>query len=255
MLDFFVTQFGRKSKKVKVKGCLFRKIRYRISGLMPKGHQLYDGPYHGGRAVYSYYLDSDQMRVFDGLFRYENMFINRDNTKVINEARGSFRNGLKHGTWNFFCKDADRKMRLTVHYVGGKVDGEIVYESEEQDINSRPSHTKLFLSIMNGLPIGEVVGMVKGNTFRGMLDKLGMPHGAWISNREDTENGEWQEVEHWNHGRLESAERNLFTYGRREQMRPYMRNQVNWIIESINQAVLPIVRHGSTGRLMYVCTA
>lgn len=54
---------------------------------------------------------------------------------------------------------------------------------------------------------------------------------------------------------LVQAERNMFAYGRKESMRPYMSQQVNMVIDSINHMMLTIVRHGSHGGLMYVQTA
>lgn len=232
-----------------------KKLTLRLSGRFPKGHQLYDGPYHGGHACYSYYTNSEGVRVFNGLFRFQQSYVNRDSCMVRSVARGSFKNGKKDGTWSFLYKEMNRKVRLTIDFVGGRVSGPVLYDMKEKDMSGRPARTKLIFNTFDGQMTGELKGLFRGNRFMAMVDPLGKPDGQWVSDRSDREHGEWQEVEQWSHGQLVQAERNMFAYGRKESMRPYMSQQVNMVIDSINHMMLTIVRHGSHGGLMYVQTA
>ena len=45
-----------------------------------------------------------------------------------NEAEGSFLNGLKDGKWHYFFKSDTHRMKLTVDYVKGNIDGYLYYE-------------------------------------------------------------------------------------------------------------------------------
>lgn len=237
----------------------FTKLKLRLAGRFnsdSKAHYFYEGPYHGGESFYSYYFDDEGMRVFDGPFHYHYSCISSYGGVFRNEAQGQFKNGLKDGKWTFFYKSDTHKMKLTVDYVKGNIEGHINYEEHKMNmVQDKASKTKIAFNSSHRKPIGAVDGFMHGFKFRAQLDSEGLPHAEWFNDIFDKQHGEWKAVEVWNHGHLEKAERRLFTYGRKEAITPYMCQKLNELIDEINHTMLCIVQHGSLGGLSYIPVA
>lgn len=236
-----------------------KKLRLRFQDYFrhySQAHHYYDGPYHGGQSFYSYYLDDEGMRVFDGPFRYQLSSISPYGKAFRNEAEGSFLNGLKDGKWHYLFKSDTHRMKLTVDYVKGNIDGYLYYEEYNANmVQNKASKTKISFRSSKRRLIGEVVGLFQGHKFKARLDAEGLPHDKWSTAVNDKEHGDWEAVEVWNHGHLEKAERRLFTYGRKEAITPYMCQKLNQMIDEINHSMLCIVKHGSLGGLSYIPVA
>ncbi|MCR5269827.1 MAG: hypothetical protein K6D91_02275 [Prevotella sp.] len=215
-----------------------------------KSHHLYEGPYYGGKASYSYYVDNDNMRVFDGPFHLRLSTLNRYAKEVQSMARGSFIDGLKNGSWCYFYKSDRRRMKLNVEYVKGLIDGKLHFETFDSDnIKNVPKRTSLTFFVHHRRLVGEINGFLHGFRFHGLLDEDGRPHNLWSCNVFDEFNGEWRVVEEWYHGRQVKAERQMVTYGRNERVDSNMYHQLNELIDDINNVMLPIMQHGSLGGL------
>ena len=154
-------------------------------------HHYYDGPYHGGQSFYSYYLDDEGMRVFDGPFRYQLSSISPYGKAFRNEAEGSFLNGLKDGKWHYFFKSDTHRMKLTVDYVKGNIDGYLYYEEYNANmVQNKASKTKISFRSSKRRLIGEVVGLFQGHKFKARLDADGlMTSGRRPSMTRNTVNG------------------------------------------------------------------
>lgn len=233
-----------------------KKLKLRLNECFmnyPQAHHFYDGPYHGGKSFYSYYLDEEGMRVFDGPFHYQLSCVSSYGSMFHNAAQGRFLNGLKNGVWHYYYKSGTHTMKLTVNYVKGSIDGKVYYEEIMTNMIERKSaKTKIAFHSSQRKPTGAVEGFMHGHKIKALLDAEGLPHDEWSSEIFDKEHGEWKVVELWNHGRLEKAERKLFTYGRKETIAPYMCQKLNELIDEINHTMLRIVQHGSQGGLSYI---
>ena len=231
----------------------FNHLRLRLKRFFSpnkRTHYLYDGPYYGGKSSYSYYLDSDETRILDGPFEFR---LNSDRCPGDihrSVVRGSFVDGLKNGLWTFFYRSDDKKLKLTVNFLNGLIDGKVNFEQvEDNSDKDEPSSTKLSFVANQRHIVGEVCGLLRNFKFCAMLDDNGRPHKTWSRKCYDRENGEWRIVEEWNHGHLEKAERQMTIYGRTERINPSLCQQLNELIDNINNNMLSIVQHGSLGGL------
>lgn len=231
----------------------FTKMKLRLKRVFNGGikkHRLYEGPYHGGKSSYSYYVDDNNLRVFDGPFHLRLSSLNRYGKEVQSMARGNFIDGLKNGGWCYFYKSDQKRLKLNADFVNGLIDGKLQFESfDSTNISNVPTRTCLTFTVNRRRLVGEISGFLHGYRFNGYLDEDGRPHDQWISHVFDEYNGEWRIVEEWYHGSLVKAERQMITYGRNEHIRSSMCHQLNELIDEINNVMLPIMQHGSLGGL------
>lgn len=233
-----------------------KQMYFRVTGNLNHGHEMYDGPYHGGRACYVYFIGPDGLRVFDGPFHYRMSYVTRDGDVVTEEAKGRFLKDKKDGVWCFKYRSLKRRVKLTIRFYRGNINGDVIYELDELDsIPSSASKTKLKLQTTFGRLTGLVSGVMHGTPFKALLDELGMPNGQWVRELKDNVNGPWSVIETWNHGRLVEAQRHYLTYGRRETARASMSQQLNMVIDYINHDLKSMVGHGSNSELAYIHAA
>ena len=120
----------------------------------PEGHKIFRGTYHDGKAVYSYIpSEEDGRRIFDGDFKVRYHF----GGGKYAEAKGSYKNNVKQGHWEFVRHGFTSSRSLSVDFVDGQIEGTLDCLYQKKCI-CWVDYSKIHLTVHRG----KITGYVKG---------------------------------------------------------------------------------------------
>lgn len=183
-----------------------------LSGLLFKcgggssGCDHYSGYYLDGRASYYYYTDSNDKRVYEGLFRYTKKEYDFSNGKTVYKVSGCFSKNSRNGRWVFSKKSSHGKRTLCIDYENGVQNGRYIYKSVEKHHgigqDAEPAYISLFMC--NGKPVGKVYGRFGKCVLMAEFDSDGLPDGRWTMDMSASAACR-KDYEMWSHGTLADA--------------------------------------------------
>lgn len=146
----------------------------------PNGSRRYCGRYHDGRAEY-YYDESDDGRIYNGMFRFTRKFTDVALGKVVETACGCFASGMKEGKWTFVSKAHGMKRELTAEYACGRLTGLYSYKGTFSSgvTTFKAGTTTMRIWLENNHPVDVIECDIDGERLTGRYDGEGRPDGSW----------------------------------------------------------------------------
>lgn len=144
------------------------------------GRHHYCGKYHDGKAAY-YYDESDDGRVYNGLFHFSRTYRDYALGKIIETACGRYADGVKDGTWKYTSRAHGVRRTLTVEYAGGRLTGQYTYKSvcSSGVAGFKTGTNTIRIRTENNHPVNAVECNLAGETLAGGYDAEGRPDGTW----------------------------------------------------------------------------
>lgn len=122
----------------------------------PEGHKIFRGTYHDGGAVYSYIpSEEDGRRIFDGDFKIRYQY----GGGKYAEAKGSYKNNVKQGHWEFVRHGFTTSRSLSADFVDGQIEGTLDCMYKKNGL-SWIDYSKFRLTIHQGKITGDVTGIL-----------------------------------------------------------------------------------------------
>ena len=170
-----------------------------------KGLKRYKGTYTHGEAWFTY-REGEEENAYEGDFVYRH-----DYTEYGHEAytyvKGKFKNDHKNGIWKFHHKDNGGLVKARIGYSDGIVEGpyEMVRLSNDGLFGLLPKKThQLALHLTSGVPVGDIDGFSRYQTFHAHCDQAGFPDGTWtLVDADEDKSTSYTEV--WEHGVLRES--------------------------------------------------
>lgn len=136
-------------------------MKYFISSVLdrfkkvPEGHKIFRGTYHEGKAVYSYIPSEDGCHIFDGDFKIRYQY----GGGKYAEAKGSYKNNVKQGHWEFVRHGFTTSRSLSADFVDGQMEGTLDCMYIMKGI-SQDNYSKFQLTVHQGKIMGAVTGIL-----------------------------------------------------------------------------------------------
>ncbi len=137
-------------------------MKHIISGILDRfktaqeGHEIFRGTYHEGKAVYSYIPSEEEERhIFDGDFKIRYQY----GGEKYAEAKGSYKNDVKQGHWEFVRHGFTTSRSLSADFVDGQLDGTLECMYLKKGI-SQKEYSKFQVTVHQGKIAGDVTGIL-----------------------------------------------------------------------------------------------
>lgn len=216
---------------------LFRKLVHSV----PEGHEYYYGKWRGGTASYTYIPGSNgQGKTLDGDFQYKSTF----GGGGYNKAEGHLYKGLKDGRWLFTHKGSTYR-QLKVHFLGGRLSGQLAYSSKEESIGTLWKNT-LTASLENDCVQGHVDGVLYGWQLSGFCDQQGLADGEWLLTWTERGGVETIRRELWDHGVLQSSSEEDLRKKKLLEKSVNIASQVNLLFDSEIRQLMKLMPEGTS---------
>ncbi len=225
----------------------FYRLWLSLTRHLPDGYQFYSGPYHGGKAVYTY-IPSDGGRLFDGIFRYKSRICYGAmmDKEGYDKVKGEFKDNRKNGRWTFLRKDQFIAKRLETFFNNGAVDGDLRYDVQTRSFSKSKCSLALFFKVRANVVTGDIDGIIDGGAFHGHCDEGGYPDGRWKIEWKTGDSRSKTDYEEWEHGAVKRAYSVNHTNGNRTFIDAYILRLVESILSYDCMELLQIIRRGDS---------
>lgn len=164
---------------------------------MLQGLELFDGPYHSGKACFTYRQEPNG-RVYEGNFLY---LVDGGLPREKVSLKGDYAHDKKEGRWEYSLQSSHCNCRLKADYQRGMRHG--TYELFVCENRMKmTAESQLSLTFRNNHPVGPVKAFVDDYLIEGQCDEHGMADGVWTRQKMGRSKDSQYFVEKWQHGSL-----------------------------------------------------
>lgn len=205
-----------------------------------RGLELFDGPYHSGKACFTYLTRRDK-RVYQGPFLYHvDSGMPRENVSL----KGRFEQDLKDGRWTYCQRLPERKCCLKVDYLQGARNGAYELEVWEKRMHIQVE-CRLVLTFRHNHPVGPVKALINNYVIEGQCDERGLADGVWTRRKVDKSKDKKIFEERWQHGHLLQSDDRSSETGLSQQ--PDKDNCLQLIQQFVEEYGQPLERRAAHG--------
>ena len=220
--------------------CLFL-----LTGKKSSGLKRYTGQYAHGDAWFSY-REEETENVYEGRFIYRHDYMEYGH-KAYTDIRGKFADGRKEGRWKFRHMDSSIVIKTDIDYSAGNLNGlyhVARYRTFLDGLLTVAKTHDLKLTLVNGVPVGEVVGFSRYQTFKAYCDQAGLPDGTWTLVDSDMDKTiHYTEI--WEHGVLKNSFYIDQLTGRKITCEEHVRKAIQNIVQHYSYGLERRIERGS----------